>query len=207
MSEVVVYGGALSNFVRAVLLTLEEKGVAYRSERIELHTPEHYAMSPFGKIPVLRHGDFVVSESQAICRYVDEAFPGPSLRPGGLQDRAVVDQWVSGIADAVAGAVIRNYVLAYLIPKWRNLPVDTAKVAEAVPGMKKAVATMEKHLDDREWVVGDGLTMADLFLVPCVSVLPGFPESREVWEASPNLRRWFERMSARPSFIKTQPPA
>lgn len=205
MSGVVVYGGALSNFVRAVLLTLEEKGVPYANERIELHTPEHYALNPFGKVPILRHGDFVLAESQAICRYIDEAFDGPSLRPGDLKQRAVVDQWVAGIADGVAGAIIRNYVLAYLIPKFRNLPLDPEKVAAGVPGMKKAVETMDRHLEGRDWVAGDGLTLADLFLAPCAAALQGFPESKEAWEAAPNLQRWFARIATRPSWTKTQP--
>ena len=81
-----LYGLERSVYTRIARLALEEKGVPYALCEVEIFgpdgvPPEHLARHPFGRIPVLEHGDFWLYETTAITRYVDEAFPGPNLQP------------------------------------------------------------------------------------------------------------------------------
>src|SRR5262245_40146800 len=69
MSTVEIIGGALSNYVRAVRVVCEEKDIAYVHKPARPREPEVAAIHPFGKIPVMRHGDFELCESKAIATY------------------------------------------------------------------------------------------------------------------------------------------
>src|SRR5690242_9751250 len=74
MSELVVIGVPGSPYYRSALLGLEEKGLTYRPQFLkpgDSKAPEHLARHPFGRIPVLEHGDFRLYETQAILRYLD----------------------------------------------------------------------------------------------------------------------------------------
>ena len=100
---VVLYGMDFSVYVRIARLALFGKAVEYRLEHLNpFETDPAKAgpdLHPFGKMPVLRHGDLTLYETQAIVRYVDEGFPGPDLMPGTPPQRARQNQIV-GICDS-----------------------------------------------------------------------------------------------------------
>jgi len=78
MSEIVVHSIPGSPFGRAVLVALEEKSARYRLVPVApatLRTPGHLARHPFGRVPIMEHGDFRLYESQAILRYLDRTVP------------------------------------------------------------------------------------------------------------------------------------
>src|SRR5215470_1305104 len=81
MSSVEIIGFAPSTYVRAARMVCEEKAIPYELKPSRPHAPEVTAIHPFGKIPVMRHGDFELCESKAIATYLDLAFPGPRLFP------------------------------------------------------------------------------------------------------------------------------
>ena len=81
MPDIVVYGFALSTYVRSARLALEEKGVGYEMAPIEFGSKELLDLHPFGKIPAFAHGDVRLYETSAIVRYVDESFDGPAKLP------------------------------------------------------------------------------------------------------------------------------
>lgn len=95
MSELVVYSVPGSPFGRAVLITLEEKAAPYRLVPVApsaLRTPEHLSRHPFGRVPVLEHGNFRVRETQAILRYLDRVLPQPALTPADPRLAARMDE-------------------------------------------------------------------------------------------------------------------
>lgn len=81
MPELQLIGGPQSPYVWVCRLALAEKRVAYSLIPVMPHTPEVDAIHPFGKIPVLRHGEVRLCESRAICFYIDRVFDGPPLVP------------------------------------------------------------------------------------------------------------------------------
>src|ERR1700733_14710912 len=101
MSEFVLHGIPGSPYVRAALLTLQEKGAAYEFDRLamgEQRSAAHLARNPFGRVPVLEHNGFLLYETQAIVRYLDRILPVPPLVPTEPKLEARMNQ-VIGIAD------------------------------------------------------------------------------------------------------------
>src|SRR5438552_877293 len=103
-APVILFGLPRSVYTRVARLVLEEKGVAYALQEVEIFDAggvpdEHLRRHPFGRIPVLAHGDLQFYETAAICRYVDEAFSGPSLQPVSPAMRARMAQ-VIGVLDS-----------------------------------------------------------------------------------------------------------
>src|SRR5205807_9256087 len=94
-----------STFVRTTRVALEEKGVPYTLTPARPHSPEVDAINPFGRIPVMRHGDFTLCESRAIIGYADRVFSGPKLLPDDPKRAAVIEQWSSLVANGVFPAV------------------------------------------------------------------------------------------------------
>ena len=81
MPDVEIIGFAPSTYTRAARMVCEEKSIPYELTAARPHAPEVTAIHPFGKIPVMRHGDFELCESKAIATYLDLVFPGPRLIP------------------------------------------------------------------------------------------------------------------------------
>ncbi len=97
---VVLRGPAHSTLLRAARLALEEKGVAYALREADLpraedRRPGRAARHRPWDAPVLEHDGFTLSETAAITRYVDEAFPGPALQPADARERARMAQIVA----------------------------------------------------------------------------------------------------------------
>ncbi len=93
MSDPIIYGPAYGTYARSVRLALEEKGVAYKLEPVDIITgaanaADHLNRQPFAKVPAFEHDGFALYETAAIERYVDESFPGPKLQPQDPKQRA-----------------------------------------------------------------------------------------------------------------------
>jgi glutathione S-transferase len=92
---IVAYGIPGSPYLRQPLLACEEKGVPWRLEALamgEHKQPGYLARQPFGRIPAIEHDGFRLYEAQAILRYIDRAFDGPSLTPSDPKAAARMDQ-------------------------------------------------------------------------------------------------------------------
>ena len=99
MAAPVVYGPAYSTYTRTARLALEEKGVDYKLEEVDILTgagqsPAHLARQPFGQVPAFEHEGIKLYESGAITRYIDEVFPGPKLQPADPKRRARMMQFI-----------------------------------------------------------------------------------------------------------------
>lgn len=103
LSYVQLYGMGGSTCTQRVLLTLLENGAESSKEwdlalvdlrKGEHKSPAHLARQPFGVIPALQDGDFIVYESRAIARYVNDKF-GAKLTPKDLKAKGLMEQWIS----------------------------------------------------------------------------------------------------------------
>jgi glutathione S-transferase len=97
MSQIKLYSAVLCPFAHRVRLALLEKGV--RFELIEIdpqNKPANFLeISPYGKVPVLTHGDNHVWESAIVNEYLEEVFPTPPLLPKNPIDRAHARIWIN----------------------------------------------------------------------------------------------------------------
>ncbi|MBE9001715.1 glutathione S-transferase family protein [Nostoc sp. LEGE 12447] len=97
MTEIEIYSAALCPFAHRSRLTLTEKGVSFEIVEIDLQNkPANFLeISPYGKVPVLKHGDVRVWESSIINEYLDEIFPEPPLLPKEPIHRAHARIWIN----------------------------------------------------------------------------------------------------------------
>jgi glutathione S-transferase len=154
---------------------------------------------------VLRDGEIAVFESSAIVRYLDEAFDGPSLLPNTLLDRVACEQWTSAFKDYFYSAIMRRYVLATIFPKGPEGKPDRAVIEDALAEIPKLLAPLDAAYGGRDYLVGNTLSMADLFLAPMLAYLEQMPEGRVLLEPVPNVRRGLAIMKTRASFRDTEP--
>ena len=205
MSDVILYGPPQSTYVRTARMACDEKGVPYTLEAVELKSDAHMALHPFGKVPVMRHGEVLLYETQAICSYIDNNFDGPALMPEHAGPRGVAEQWISNVNCYMYDTLIRNYLFQYIFPKGSDGQPDRAAIDQVVPEVQKQIALIDKGLEGRDWLAGE-LSLADLFVAPIMFYLGNSPESAAAMESSPNIQRAGAAMKERASFVNTMPP-
>ena len=206
MSRMIVHGVPGSPYVRAALLTLEEKGAEYELAAMRLGTLKeqpHLSRHPFGRIPAFEHDSWMLYETQAIMRYVDDVIPGQRLQPEEPRAAARMNQ-LMGITDwyvmrQVSMPITRNRVVA---PRF-NRPVDEEEVMQAIPDARICIAEIDRLLDGHTWMAGDTLSLADLLLAPHLSMFALAPEGAQILQEHQNLTRWLARIEARASMQAT----
>lgn len=208
MTRIVVHGPAMSSYVWSARIALAEKGVEHELNDMPFGAhkqPEHLARHPFGKVPVFEHDDFRLYETQAIVRYIDEAFPGPALQPAEPKRRARMNQ-IIGILDAYgwpscAGGIMFQRLIA---PKM-GVPTDEAAVEAAIPMARIVFAEWERLLGDQPFLAGDAFSLADAMIAPMVIYSHMTPETRAMLAEAPHLSAWEERVRVRASVTATSP--
>ena len=206
METFVVWGVPGSPYLRSALLGLEEKGASWRLAPLgmgEAQSPAHLARHPFGRMPVLEHGDFRLYEVQAILRYLDRILPQPALTPADPRAAARMDQ-VLNITDwYVFPSVGSGVVFPRLIAPMFGLPTDEGKIAENLPKARVCLAELTRLLGDQAYFGGEQVSLADLHLAAQALFLGDFEEGRELAAPHANLRAWVARMDKRPSVQAT----
>src|SRR5215470_12513815 len=211
MSDPIVYGPNYSTYARSARLALEEKGVPYRLEEVDLMsgatgTADHLRRHPFARVPAFEHDGFPLYETAAIERYVDESFAGPKLQPADPKRRARMAQIVSIIDSYGYPALIGKCVWQRTVMPLLGQKTDEAIVAEAMPRIECSVSALEDLADEAgPYLCGPDLSLADLHLAPVMHYFAGTPEGKALLPKSPKLSRWWREMSGRPSMARTQP--
>jgi glutathione S-transferase len=201
----IVYGSSLSPFVRKTLVFIAEKGLTAERKPLPPHDPfpEFRACSPLGKIPGFEEGNFRISDSSAICHYLERKYPAPPLFPASPEDFARTI-WYEEFADtslvSAAGAVFFNLVVKRLM---RLGEPDMAAVETA---LKDGLPPLFSYLESQvagPYLVGDALTLADIAVAsPFVNLkLAGHPLDAARW---PKLAAYLEPILARPSYVNAK---
>ncbi|POZ62975.1 glutathione S-transferase family protein [Chromobacterium alticapitis] len=192
-------GRANSINVRKVLWTCHEIGLDYLREDWgrgfrPVSDPEFLALNPLAQIPTLVDGDTVLSESNAICRYLAAKHGRHDLLPADPAARARVERWM-------------DWQAADLNPAWsyafhglsRRSPEhqDPARIAESVAAWSQQMRLLETQIGDG-WILGDAFTLADLVLGVSVQrwLLTPFDKP-----ALPRAEAYFERLRRRPAYV------
>jgi glutathione S-transferase len=153
--------------------------------------PEFLRLNPAGKVPVLVDGDRVIPESAAIVLYLAEKYPEKALLPEDLEERAQVYRWMLFAVTELEQPLWRMTRHSFLYPPDKRLPADIELAREDFRSM---AAILEKHLEGRQFIVGDKLTVAD-----CVTVyLIDWANEVHLVDEFPRLQAYLERLYARP---------
>jgi glutathione S-transferase len=209
MGDPVLYGLSRSVYTRVARLVLEEKGVRYTLEEVEIFEAsgvpaEHLARHPFGRIPAFAHDGLMLYETGAITRYIDEAFVGSRLQPQDAPARARMNQ-VIGIVDSYAYRPMVWGVFAARVVAARGGPrPDDGIVSKALAKSHTCCHALEEILGSKRYFTGDELTLADLHALPILLYFALTREGAAALSEHPNLRTWFDNMAARPSVQNTK---
>ncbi|MDR3423209.1 MAG: glutathione S-transferase family protein [Xanthobacteraceae bacterium] len=206
MASVEIIGPAPSTYTRVARMVCEEKAIPYALKQSPPHSPDVSAIHPFGKVPVMRHGDFELCESKAIATYLDLSFPGPKLIPTDPRHAALTEQWVSLVNTKIDGTLVRTYLLNYIFPKTSDGSPDRKVIDAVVPAVRQEIELLDRAVAKGGFLAGDSFTFADINVMPILAYLKNFPESGSAIAAAKSLSAYFDRLAARPSFQKTAPP-
>jgi glutathione S-transferase len=176
---------------------LQELGVDFEPITVNLIAGEHRCppfleINPAGKIPVLVDGDMALSESVAIVLYLAEKYPGKGLLPTDLRQRAEVNRWLLFTATELEQPLWRISRNTALYPEEQRQPADVVIASQEFRDM---AAVLDKHMQGRQFVVGERLTAADLVLAYTLDWANQF----HLLADFPRLLDYMERMYARPS--------
>ena len=206
MTALELIGIPASTYVRAARLACEEKGLPYTLLPAMPHAPEVLAIHPFGKIPVLRHGDLRLCETKAIATYIDRVFDGPPLFPEDPRELARAEQWISLVNTVMDRDLVRLYLFAYIFPKTADGKPDRVTIDAATPAVQSHIALLDRAVAESGNLAGARYSFADMNLMPILFYIRQFPEAADALKKARNLSGYYERHAARPAFGNTTPP-
>jgi glutathione S-transferase len=176
---------------------LEEIGQPYRTEFIEfgppMKSPEYLAINPMGKVPALRHGDAVITETGAICAYLADAFPEAGMAPPhGSRARGPYYRWLFFGAGPLDSAIV-NKSLGFEPPAERRGMVGYGSLQFVLDALEKAVSASE-------YLAGDKFSAADLYLGAQI----GWGMMFGTLERRPAFEVYWNRIKDRPAAIRAR---
>ncbi len=205
MPDPIVHGFPRSTFVNIVRLILTHKDVPYTFHDLAsvMGKPEHLALHPFNRVPILTHGDLTVYETSAIVAYIDDAFGGARLTPEDVSQRARMNQWIGAVNSYYYPYMIYHVTHERLVFPELGIASDEKVVAHALPKVELALGVMERQLGHgKHYLLGSELTLADFFVLPSTFAFSLTKEGQTLYPKYPAFCRWRERMDNLPATRK-----
>ena len=170
-------------------LDREDWGAGFRSTQ----QPEYLALNPNALVPVLIDGDFVLWESNTICRYLASQHGATTLLPGQARARAKVEQWM----DWQAGELNNSWRVAFMALV-RGQPATPEAIESGVQSWNRHMGMLDAQLAETgAWVTGADFTLADVVLGLSAQRWKNAPIERA---ALPAVEAYLQRLSAKPGF-------
>ena len=202
-----LYMHPVSNTSRPIILFIAENNLPVEQQVVDLMTGEHLkppylAINPNGLVPTLVDGDFILTESSSILKYLADKFNLPSY-PKDLKTRAKVNE----LMDWFNTGFYRDYAYGVVYPQiypHHKRPTDEIQKGTIEWGKgltKKWLKVLNDHWlgHGNAYLAGDTLTIADIFgagLLTCGHV------TRDEFKDYPNIEAWLKRMQALPTWPK-----
>lgn len=191
-----LYGIPPTRATRALWL-IQELGLECEVIKISLlkgdHLkPEFLALNPAARLPVLVDGEVVLTESVAIALYLAEKCPEKGLVPTDLAVRAQMYRWLFFVVTEIEAPLERIGRHTMLYPEDQRLP-EAVRLARTEA--REMVAVLEKHMQDRKYLAGDRLTVADLVTAYTLD----WANEEQLLEDAPRLREFVKTLYARPN--------
>ncbi|HUN26831.1 MAG TPA: glutathione S-transferase family protein [Steroidobacteraceae bacterium] len=198
-----------------VLISLEEKGLAYASRYVNVLCVEQYraallASSATAELPVLVSDGAALSEASDICEYLEEAFPATALMPPDARGRWRVRVWQKRIDEGVAASVCELAWHAYAarsraaldaaqLAARRGRTSSDEELARARERIARALAGIEADLSRTPWLAGAKYSLADIAVFAYFAYLPGLCPELLNERQTPRSLGWVRAIAARPA--------
>lgn len=196
----------------------------------EQFTPEFLTVNPKAVVPALVHDGRVVPESTVICEYLEDIAPEPPLYPRDAYERAQARLWAKTVDEELHPACSAlTYIVSHRHAilrsgadsfeaflergadegraarerkwQWIRYGLEAPGAAEQVRAYAAAIRRMQDALAERDWLVGERFSIADLAMAPYVNRLETLAMDG-LWRDGrlPGVERWFERIRERRAF-------
>lgn len=196
----ILYGMRASPFVRKAIVVAAEKGIELEVAPAGFgHGGEAFKIaSPFAKMPALADGDFTLCDSSAIVAYWEALRPEPAMIPADPRARAKTI-WFEEFGDTILQPAGVKIVFNRMVGPLLGMPVDAA-VADAAEAheLPPLMDYIETALASTGWLVGDGLTLADI-AVACPLLTVAYCSELPFSTRWPGVRSWLDKLVARES--------
>jgi glutathione S-transferase len=202
--SLVLHGFRYSVYVRIARIALAEKGLAYEHIEVDPFAPdmptEYLDLHPFKRVPTLVDGDFVLYETEAITRYIDEAFPGPLLQPTEPRHRARMAQIISIIDSYGYVSLVRQVAGERVFAPLRGRQPDEALIRTGLEASRRVLDALETFTPgDGPLTGGKVWSLADFHLAPMMTYFTAAPEGEEALTHDAKLSAWWQVVRERNS--------
>jgi len=166
-------------------------------------TPEYLAKAGLPNVPMLElDNGTCITESVAICRYLESVYPEPNLMGRTPEETAVIEMWMRRAEMLVATPLMMG--VRHTHPAMAALEKQNPEVGQhSLQSALKALKVLDRRLEGREWLAADRLTIADII------AFTGLDFGRMIRVKPPeelaNVRRWHAAMAARPAAAAGMP--
>ncbi|XP_036434571.1 glutathione S-transferase theta-1a [Colossoma macropomum] len=184
---------------RSVYIFAKLANIPFEYKEVDLSAGEHFGeefgkISVVRKVPVLKDGAFILTESTAILQYLVGKYSTPDhWYPVDLQKRARVDEYLSWQHTNMRTHGSKVFWFRGVLPAVTGAPVPKEKMDSAVEDLNMSLKLFEeKFLQDRPFVVGEKISLADL--VAIVEIMQPVGTGLDVFEGRPALSAWRDRV-------------
>ncbi|HZM45050.1 MAG TPA: glutathione S-transferase family protein [Burkholderiales bacterium] len=202
-----LYFHPVSTTCRPILLFAADEGLKLDTQVIDLFKGEHkqpsyLAINCCGQVPLLEDGDFRLSESSAILKYLAEK-TGSRAYPAGARERARVNEAMDWFNTGLYRDLGYGLVYGQTLPDfiYSDAAVQSASLARAQSKARRWLDVLDRNLigPDRKFICGNDITLADYLGVCFLTVGEVVRLRFDEW---PNVTRWIQGMKARPNWAK-----
>lgn len=159
MQPIIFYTNPMSRG-RIVRWLLEELGISYETKVLDYGTsmksPEYLAINPLGKVPAIKHGDALVTETAAICTYLADVFADKGLAPITAEEKARYYRWMFFAAGPIEQAIGFKLLNAEITPELQK-SLGCGNPDDTFIALSKAVS-------QSTYITGERFTAADVYI-------------------------------------------
>lgn len=168
----------------------------------ETKSPAFLAINPNGLTPTLEHGDFKLWESDAVMQYLADCGEENNLYPKNAQVRADINRWQFW-GSAHYGRAVGNVLWEKFARKmFLGEETDPVALEDALVRFHQYAPVLEKHLSERNFLVGNSVTLAD-FSLACHAAYVHIAELP--LENYPSISSWYKRLDDIPAWLESAP--
>lgn len=188
-----VHGSPLSRMTRVTWM-LEELEQPYEIRPARVGTRDLAALTASNKGPVLVDGDFVLTDSAAICLYLSEMHPEAGMGPRDARERALMESWMLYALSEFEAPMWNKLKHRLLLPEELRAEVGAWVSAE----FAREAKVLARRIGDHEFAFGDRFTCVDVVIGHCGM----WARSGKFEIASEALNAYFDRLLSRPAYLR-----
>lgn len=159
-----------------------------------LDTEEYRQMNPNQLVPTLNDNGLILWESNPIIRYLSKKYSTGHLYPEDLKLAAKADQWMEWTKSSIVPNIMPAFWGLIRLPKDQQ---NSEQIKQSAEGTAKALWTLERQLENQDFLIGDTLTMADLPLGTSIYRYFNLEIDRPSF---PNIEAWYSRLCQRKAY-------